>query len=305
MRQRLKNSDGQMVILMALILPLFLLLMACLANLGLLIHQKIRLQTAVDAGVYSASASLARDLNEIAFLNENINAIYQGDPTAGNPKGWKVTWEDSLKDKLTGDSFNDDDMLQNYFDQYHNLYWKLRGMIDDINQNALEDAEKVGHAAAILTFYNGYVNGDDNEFEFTSLFDGNPLQDGTMIQYTAYGVDESGSYIKTEESGGNPFDPYAGYCENCITEQVGFWIRKESPVYFCAKAKAKSGFTNFWPGLFPTDFAETKDGQIVLTTYAAGQPYGGSVGGYANTYRATLIPIDEKAKKDTDIEFWH
>jgi len=59
MHHRFSNQRGQVAVLFALLFPMFVLLLAFFVNMGLLINQKIRLQNSVDAGVYSANASLA------------------------------------------------------------------------------------------------------------------------------------------------------------------------------------------------------------------------------------------------------
>src|SRR3990172_8149658 len=79
MRDSVSNQRGQVAVLFALIFPLFVLLLAFFVNMGLLINQKIRLQNAVDAGVYSATASMARDLNRVASLNREIRNVGDGD----------------------------------------------------------------------------------------------------------------------------------------------------------------------------------------------------------------------------------
>jgi len=301
MLKRLKQSEGQMVVMMALIFPLFVLLLAFFVNTGLLIHQKIRLQTAADAGVYSATASLARDLNLIASYNRNIQDLYDGNASSAE----YVQWTDSLKNQLNGDSFNDKAIIEFFFAQYQNKYHELRDMINETNDAALEKADKIGKAAAALTFYNGNetnANNNPNNFSFKSLYDN---ADGKMMSYAEFTAEEVASYIKVEESGGNPFDPYAGYCEDCIKKNVNIPIEKISKVAFAGKARAKTGFKNIWESQFKIDSAEYEDGQIVLSTYAAGQPYGGSVKNFMDTYRATLIPIGDYASSETSLTFWH
>lgn len=76
-RDILFNETGQMSIFVALIFQVLFVFFAMVINIGLLIHDKINLQNAVDLGAYYAAARQADLLNEIAHINYQIRQDYK------------------------------------------------------------------------------------------------------------------------------------------------------------------------------------------------------------------------------------
>lgn len=288
-----------MAVMLALFIPLFMILLALFVNLGLLIHQKIRLQTAVDVGSYAAAASLARDLNEIAHLNENIQELYDGDSSS---EEWEYQWEDSFMNGSGEKIFNDQMNVHFFANKYQNLYYQVQDRIDEINEDAMKNAYAFAEKSAKYTYYNGrdqLVEENPNDFQLFSLHDN---QGGKMISYQTYTDTQSFSYVEVEASGGNPWDPYEGHCEDCISKTVNVPLEKTSHVVFAARAEANVGFVNLMPDFFRVNSANYQGNQIRLSAYAASQPYGGSVYYFSKNYRATLIPIGDYAGEG---DFWH
>lgn len=74
--QRMKriflNETGQMTVFVALIFQVLFVFFAMVINIGLLVHDKINLQNAVDLGAYYGAQRQAEILNEIAHINYQI-----------------------------------------------------------------------------------------------------------------------------------------------------------------------------------------------------------------------------------------
>lgn len=70
--RRLHDRRGQAAILIALSIFAMLLLLAMATNVGIVVNDKIRMQTTADAAVYAAAYSEAASLNELVELNQGI-----------------------------------------------------------------------------------------------------------------------------------------------------------------------------------------------------------------------------------------
>ena len=77
LRDRLKNRDGQSIILVGIMVLSFLMFFTFTVNTGLLIHAKISVQAAADAAAYAGAATQARQLNSISFLNYDMRQQYK------------------------------------------------------------------------------------------------------------------------------------------------------------------------------------------------------------------------------------
>jgi Flp pilus assembly protein TadG len=73
----LLNQTGQMSIFVALIFQVLFVLFAMVINIGLLVHDKINLQNAVDLGAYYAAERQSEVLNEIGHINYQIRQDYK------------------------------------------------------------------------------------------------------------------------------------------------------------------------------------------------------------------------------------
>lgn len=71
------DETGQMSIFVALIFQVLFVFFAMVINVGLLVHDKINLQNAVDLGAYYAAQRQAELLNEIAHINYQIRQDYK------------------------------------------------------------------------------------------------------------------------------------------------------------------------------------------------------------------------------------
>ncbi|MBI4224189.1 MAG: Tad domain-containing protein [Deltaproteobacteria bacterium] len=299
------NERGQLAVLLAMIFPMLIMLLAFFVNLSLLIHKKVKLQTAVDVGVYSGAASLAYDLNHIAQLNREINELYQGDPFANKECKWNSL---SLKEYLEKDSLHMYYIERKYM-QYLNEFQSCLDTIDDINKEAVDKALAFAQEAARWTYYNGKPPAEDPaRFEFDTLYkkSGDP-----MMEYRFYVTTESGEKIVCKKYDKvTCFDFWHDEGKETYTKDVNLPIAKTSPVFFVGQASANVGFGNLWSENFRVagrHYDETGSGQIRLKTYAAGQPFGGSVAGFDDKYRATLVPIENTKVKVGDYPngFWH
>lgn len=289
MRTRLNNQRGQVAVLFALIFPLFVLLLAFFVNMGVLINQKIRLQNAVDAGVYSAVASMARDMDQVARLNRDIHNVFEGDANAAK---YCTQWSESQNYSYIAEkrSFNDKSEAQFKHWEYQNFYHDCYDRIMKINNSAIDQAMERAKNAALMTFYNGVpadVNANPNKLELNGLIPG-----GRLFPANQNATSKTSCYHKVKDSGGNPFDPYEGYaCD--FTETTNTPINKPGTVKFAAELTADLGFNNIFPSRFKVsgDHVNSGTGQIQMKVSAAGQPFNGSIEGLRDTYRATLIPL--------------
>ena len=77
LRAVLKNEIGQMSVFIALLFQLLFVLFAMVVNIGMVVHDKINLQNAVDLAAYYGAERQAEILNEIAHLNYQIRQDYK------------------------------------------------------------------------------------------------------------------------------------------------------------------------------------------------------------------------------------
>lgn len=73
----LRSETGQMAVFVALIFQVLFVFFAMVINIGLVVHDKINLQTAVDLGAYYGAQRQAEILNEIAHINYQIRQDYK------------------------------------------------------------------------------------------------------------------------------------------------------------------------------------------------------------------------------------
>jgi hypothetical protein len=71
------NDTGQMSIFVALIFQVLFVFFAMVINVGLLVHDKINLQNAVDLAAFYGAQKQAETLNEIAHINYQIRQDYK------------------------------------------------------------------------------------------------------------------------------------------------------------------------------------------------------------------------------------
>jgi hypothetical protein len=73
----LKNEKGQMAIFIALFFQVLFVFFAMAINVGLVVHDKINLQNAVDLAAYYGAAKQAEVLNQIAHVNYQMRQNYK------------------------------------------------------------------------------------------------------------------------------------------------------------------------------------------------------------------------------------
>lgn len=73
----MKNSKGQMAVFIALIFQVLFVLFAMAINVGMLVHDKINLQSAVDLAAYYGAQRQAEILNAIAHQNYMVRQSYK------------------------------------------------------------------------------------------------------------------------------------------------------------------------------------------------------------------------------------
>ena len=73
----IKSEQGQISILLGMIMLTFLLFFTFVVNTGMLVNAKINLQNAADLVAYSGAAVQARQLNQISFLNYQMRREYK------------------------------------------------------------------------------------------------------------------------------------------------------------------------------------------------------------------------------------
>lgn len=77
LRRIARSELGQMSIFLALVFQVLFVFFAMVINIGLLVHDKINLQNAVDLGAFYAAQKQAEILDEIAHLNYQIRQDYK------------------------------------------------------------------------------------------------------------------------------------------------------------------------------------------------------------------------------------
>ena len=301
------SEDGQIVIILALLMPFFALLISMVVNLSMIVHQKIRLQNSVDAGVYSAAASMARDLNDIAFLNLNVHVLYEsegGNPMSTNdPLLYEELQEGSLREINDDTAFAGELGAIMQIEDYEQSYYRLWNKSQDINQAALQNAYDYGRAAALLTFYNGdvelaEVNPNQVKFRSHGIYSDS---DGDMMLLEDYWSEEEAGYVRLFGSA-NPFDGNERYED--YRDTVGIPFSKVTKTVFVGSLTGNLGFQMRAPNDLRVPERFYNNSQLRTTVVAAGQPYGGSVERYLSDnmdveamargeYRAALISLSD------------
>lgn len=70
------TEEGSVTVMVALLIPIMLLMVMLIANIGQLVLAKIRLQNTVDAAALAAATVQSAGLNEIADLNNELDLEY-------------------------------------------------------------------------------------------------------------------------------------------------------------------------------------------------------------------------------------
>ncbi len=273
--------------MLAVIMPVLVLMLAFLVNISLLVHQKIRLQNATDAGTYSAAASLARDLNYIAELNDNIDRIWHGDRASlADPDLFVQRWDISIDEYAQNSISNGLQGAQAEINKYQNDYASILGEIESVSGSAYVRATVLGDVAARLTYYNGdslLAQQNPASLNFEPAFD---AAYGPMLDYAegstrielGYGINSGSCNAWT--------DACSAY--NTLVSDINVPIRKLNHIAYVGRASASPGFSPLAPDRLALE-------PWLIKSTAAAQPYGGSIEGLANTYGAALIPIGSLA----------
>jgi hypothetical protein len=74
---RTKNNQGQISVMIGLLMSTFILLFAFVVNIGMLVHAKINLQNAADLAAYAGAATQARQLTQIGYLNYEMRRQFK------------------------------------------------------------------------------------------------------------------------------------------------------------------------------------------------------------------------------------
>jgi hypothetical protein len=283
----MRRDAGQVVMMLAVIMPFIVLMLAFLVNISLLIHQKIRLQNATDAGAYSAAASLARDLNHIAELNANIDSIWHGSQASlSDPNLFITRWSESLTDIAADTSFNGQEMAQAQVTKYQNDYASILSEIENVSSGAFGRATALGRRAALITYYNGddaQAEANPASLSFSPAFD---AASSAMLQYAEGSTQVELGYVNNAGACNAVTDACSGY--DSLVATINVPIRKTNAVSFVGAAGADPGFNPLAANRFVAE-------PWRLNCLAAAQPYGGSIEGLSNTYGAALIPIGNRA----------
>jgi len=280
-----QKQSGQVVIVLAIIIPFIILQLAFLVNISLLVHQKVRLQNAVDAGAYSAAASMARDLNRIADLNFNIDQMWHGDDPS-NPALFNSSWEQSFDQYIDDTSYNGEEMARALHNRYVNDYVAINEEMEYVSKTAFARAIGLGDEALRLTYYNGHealAEANPSNVTFDSRYDSS-MQGRGFMDYAEHTVGRSISYVISSGGCSAAWDACAGY--SSIGVEINTPISKLNKIAFVGKAQADPGFS-------PLASARYLVAPWRLTAYAKAQPYGGSIEGLAGTYGAALVPLGE------------
>jgi hypothetical protein len=279
LRKKLRKSEeGSLTVWLVGITPVLVILLMLFVNTILLIDSKIRLQAAIDRGVYAGSAHLAHVMNEIAGLN------------------WKFRKEYLNKKKTFTDySMDNSGWIQDQVDEMkHNQATHLEGMNDllakgyaNAHQIAADivrvNIEKMPHL-----YGSSYVSeyGSDKMFE--------------MIDDYADGQYVSKEKIIPHEIRGISYDPKE-------YKKYEYLVRKyliKSPENYVALAGSIR--SHFMPPFLSKYFTDSKTTH--LGAIAASQPYGGSVKEHAlsggdeqHLYHPAFIPV-KLLVEEADVE---
>lgn len=301
-REKNRSQGGQVAVFLSIIFPILILLLAFVVNISLLVHQKIRIQNAVDAGVYSAAASFARDLDRIALYNDDIDRMWHGDPANFNLYD-SNEWPRSFEAQISNTVFNGLDgpgSARSFVDKYQYHYRQIIDRIEEISEGAFEKAIYFGTLATRLTYYNGresLVMSNPSNVNFESLFDSASGDTGFM-DYSEFTKPQTLDYATIGPD--CPAPTMDSSCGPAKLENVpiNLPISKNNLIVFVGKAAADPAFSPIASGIFATG------NEWRLTAFAAGQPYSGSVEDLSARYKASLVKLENRIVDEYG-EFYH
>ena len=133
---RIGCEKGSITVLVALLIPVMLIMVMLIANIGQLVFEKIRLQNVADASLIAGLTVQSAGLNEIADLNYELELEYE-----------------KLKKILKGGTWYDESQGRKAIAFYERVFDNIRRYQDDANIQFAEWA-KIITEKVIRSSYN-------------------------------------------------------------------------------------------------------------------------------------------------------
>lgn len=267
-----KAEDGQTTIFIVMIVPVLIIIFMFVIDFGLLVDSKLRLQIALDRGLFAGSARLAHIMNDIALENRTI-------------------FESFLKvDKNAADSSWQSGECQNRVNELKNRQDAGLENIDRMISAGYNEAHAVAEAVALANYkYAEYAPlfGMPGTPLFQIVMGGRPTSDGKdQIDESS----ETGELIRKNIVCGNisglVFDP----SDVKATENpniLKYIYQNGESVGIAAELGA-----NFTPPLAGRMFGGSR-----IKAISAARPYGGSIKDFAllggdHLFKPALVPAE-------------
>lgn len=290
------SQRGSMAVWLVGIMPVLVIAFCFFVDIILFVDARIRMQTAVDRGLYAGASYLAHVMNEVAMRNWTFRKEYLIKEEAfKKSKDNKKLIEKLIKEL----NYNQGDLYDQMKALLDEGYATAHGIAQDVIEKNLENMPHLPVSIYVPEY-------------------GDPSQ--PMFDMVNEWSEDAGKYINKEilipyEIVGTSYDPnkYEAH------PNVAFKYLIKDSEYFVALAGRVVG--SFRPPLLAEYFAGD-DGEFEIQAIAAAQPYGGSIRDFAHVdaesaeaaeaeiassgrdllYHPAIIPI-KRVLEDVDVEY--
>lgn len=265
---QIRDQKGNLAVWIIYMMPILVVLFLFFINTAVLIDTKVRLQSAIDRGVYAGASYLAHVMNGVAELNLKFRKEYLSKSETFN--AYSMENLDSIKDNIKEMEYNQNELLNRMNDLLAVGYEEAHR----ISQNVTEANLAAMRHLSDIKYKNEYGSGR----MFRMMDDS---KEGRLVNK---------EILEPNEIKGTAYDPEE-YKEHF------FNVRK----YLIKSAEdfvgiSSSVTTDFIPPCLTKYFSTKK--RVHLGAIAAAQPYGGSIKEFAISdgeqeylYHPQFIPV--------------
>lgn len=264
----MKKQSGQIILLLVPIVPVLLLALAVVVDIGILSYRRIRLQTATDLAAYAGASVLAEEMTEMSRQLSELDH----------------EWEDASDDEK--DMMFHEKIAENEVYSHEHFSQKFRNAADAINQTAYHKA--VSTASSIMKRNINWASPADVDCEpyYPPLGPGGDLMPFSILQ-------QQGKTYDYPTGGEGPYDP-SGTDGRSATVVVPIEILAPYPqvnVAFVCRGKAPLNYPSLSGAIGRLMGIPPENSQREIFTYAAAQPYGGTL--RTEDEGGSLMPIED------------
>lgn len=252
------NNRGQTTVMMAFMIPVFLLAIAMVIDVGILSYRRIQVQTATDLAAYAGASVLSVAMTDLSQDLTKLKNEYEDARADANDAG-----RDRSQAGITG----------RFHQQLSRSIWSS---ITETNESAYREA--VAAAGEVMQRNIPWASSDAVSCDPYYRFQG--LNDSELFDIPDHG--EEMLHYNYVEGGGGPFDPEEhgseSYRVQRPTEVEGDFKYRKTRMAFVCLGEAPVGYQSL-SGRLGSFFASGVNGSPDdrVKAVAAAQPYGGTM----------------------------